>query len=145
MLVAAIQHKSAITEHTSPPSLASLPSTDPIPPGYHRAPDWAPYVAQQLFRYIISLRLRAFPGSTRGRETACQCRRHKRCRLDLWVRRIPWKGTWQPTQYSCLENPTNRDAWWATVRGVAKSQTGLKREHTPTRCVSTLENPQNML
>ena len=97
MLVAAIQHKSAIIEHTSPPSLASLPSTDPIPAGYHRAPDWAPYAAQQLFRYIISLRLRAFPGSTRGKETACQCRRHKRRGFDLWVRKIPWKRTWQST------------------------------------------------
>ena len=25
--------------------------------------------------------------------------------------------------YSCLENPMNRGAWWATVYGVAKSQT----------------------
>ena len=30
-------------------------------------------------------------------------------------------------QYSCLENPMDRGAWWATVRGVAKSQTQLKR------------------
>ena len=28
-----------------------------------------------------------------------------------------------PLQYSCLENPTNRRAWWATVHGVKKSQT----------------------
>ena len=28
-------------------------------------------------------------------------------------------------QYSCLENPTDGGAWWATVRGVAKSQTRL--------------------
>ena len=26
-------------------------------------------------------------------------------------------------QYSCLENPTDRRAWWAIVQGVAKSQT----------------------
>ena len=26
-------------------------------------------------------------------------------------------------QYSCLENPMDRGAWWATVGGVAKSQT----------------------
>ena len=26
-------------------------------------------------------------------------------------------------QYSCLENPMNRGAWWATVHRVAKSQT----------------------
>ena len=30
-----------------------------------------------------------------------------------------------PLQYSCLENPTDRGAWWATVHGVGKSQTRL--------------------
>ena len=31
-----------------------------------------------------------------------------------------------PLQYSCLENPMDRGAWWATVHRVAKSQTWLK-------------------
>ena len=31
-----------------------------------------------------------------------------------------------PLQYSCLENPMDRGAWWATVHGVPESQTGLK-------------------
>ena len=30
-----------------------------------------------------------------------------------------------PPQYSCLENPIDRGAWWATVHGVAESQTRL--------------------
>ena len=30
-----------------------------------------------------------------------------------------------PLQYSCLENPMDRVDWWATVQGVAKSQTSL--------------------
>ena len=30
-----------------------------------------------------------------------------------------------PLQYSCLENPMDREAWWATVHGVAKSRTQL--------------------
>ena len=33
------------------------------------------------------------------------------------------EGNGNPLQYSCLENPTDRGAWWATVQGVAKSQT----------------------
>ena len=37
------------------------------------------------------------------------------------------RGHGNPLQYSCLENPMNRGAWWATVHGVAKSQTGLKQ------------------
>ena len=32
-----------------------------------------------------------------------------------------------PLQYSCLENPMDRGAWWAAVHGVAQSWTGLKR------------------
>ena len=39
--------------------------------------------------------------------------------------RSPWRRTWQPLQYSCLENPTDRGAWRATVHGVAKSWTRL--------------------
>ena len=37
--------------------------------------------------------------------------------------RSPGGGNGNPLQPSCLENPTDRAAWWATVRRVAKSQT----------------------
>ena len=33
------------------------------------------------------------------------------------------KGNGTPLQYSCLENPMDGGAWWAAVRGVAKSRT----------------------
>ena len=36
--------------------------------------------------------------------------------------RSPGEGNGNPLQYSCLENPTDRGAWWATAHGVAKSQ-----------------------
>ena len=39
----------------------------------------------------------------------------------------PRGGHGDPLQYSCLENPMEREAWWATVHGVTKSQTQLKR------------------
>ena len=49
---------------------------------------------------------------------------------ETWVRssilgseRSPGEGNGNPLQYSCLENPMNRGAWWATVPGVAKSWT----------------------
>ena len=35
------------------------------------------------------------------------------------------EGNGTPLQYSCLENPMDRGAWWAAVHGVAKSQTWL--------------------
>ena len=37
--------------------------------------------------------------------------------------RSPGEGNGNPLQYSCLENHMDRGAWWATVHGVAKSQT----------------------
>ena len=36
---------------------------------------------------------------------------------------FPGEGHGNPLQYSCLENPMGRGAWWATVYGVAKSET----------------------
>ena len=39
--------------------------------------------------------------------------------------RSPGEGNGNPLQYSCLENPMEGGAWWATVHGVAKSQTRL--------------------
>ena len=39
--------------------------------------------------------------------------------------RSPGEGNGNPLRYSCLENPMDRGAWWATEHGVAKSQTGL--------------------
>ena len=44
---------------------------------------------------------------------------------------IPWlgissgEGNGNPLQYSCLENDMDREAWWAIVHGVTKSQTRL--------------------
>ena len=38
-------------------------------------------------------------------------------------------GHSNPLQYSCLENPMDRGAWWATVHGVTKSQTRLSDYH----------------
>ena len=39
---------------------------------------------------------------------------------------IYWRRAWQPLQYSCLQNPMDRGAWWAAIYRVAKSRTRLK-------------------
>ena len=44
--------------------------------------------------------------------------------------RSPGGGHSNPLQYSCLETPTDRRALWATVHGVMKSRTELKRLST---------------
>ena len=59
---------------------------------------------------------------TYGKEPACQYRRHNRRGFDPWIGTIPWR---RKLQYSCLENPTDRGAWWTIVHRVAKSQTQL--------------------
>ena len=43
------------------------------------------------------------------------------------------KGNGNPLQYSCLENPRNREAWRATVHGVAKTRTRLSDCHSLTQ------------
>ena len=44
--------------------------------------------------------------------------------IPRWIR-SSGEGDGNPLQYSCLENSMDRGAWWATVHGVAKSQTWL--------------------
>ena len=51
-------------------------------------------------------------------------------RIHLPMQHIPGLGRppgeeMEPTPVFCLENPTDRGAWWATVHGVRKSQTRL--------------------
>ena len=48
--------------------------------------------------------------------------------------RSPGGGHGSPLQYSCLENPMDRGAWWATVHVVAKSHTWPKRLSTHNQC-----------
>ena len=60
-----------------------------------------------------------------GKESAYQCRRLRKGKFNSWVGRSPEGGNGNPLQYSCLENPMDRGAWWATLHGVTKSQTWL--------------------
>ena len=59
-------------------------------------------------------------------------RRHRRCRFNPLVGKIPSRKNVHPFQHSCLGNPMDRGAWWATVHGtdcltlwLAKNQTQL--------------------
>ena len=40
---------------------------------------------------------RGFSDDTSGKESTCQCRRHKKHRFNPWVGKIPWRKKWQPT------------------------------------------------
>ena len=75
-----------------------------------------------------------FPGDASSKEPGCQCRRCKTLGFDPWVRKILWRRKWRhPFQYSCLENPTDRQARWAMVHRVAMSKTRSKRLSTHTQ------------
>ena len=39
-----------------------------------------------------------------SKESACQCRRHRRCRFNSCVRKTPWRNKWQPTPIFLLGN-----------------------------------------
>ena len=43
--------------------------------------------------------------------------------------RSPGEGHGNPLQYSCLENPRDRGAWWAKVHGVIKIRTWQRKWH----------------
>ena len=64
---------------------------------------------------------RAFPGGSDWKESACN---EGDPGLTPEWGRSPAKGNGNPLQYSCLEKSMDREAWLATIHGVAKSQTG---------------------
>ena len=65
-----------------------------------------------------------------GKESACQCRRHKRQRSDSWVRKIPWHRNDNLLLYSCIENSMDRGAWQVIVHEVAKESDTTERLST---------------
>ena len=66
-----------------------------------------------------------------GEESACQCKRHKRCRFDPWVGKIAWRRKWQPTPVLLPGKSQGQRSLAATVQGVAQSRT-RQRTHTHT-------------
>ena len=55
--------------------------------------------------------------SSVGKESACNV---GDLGLIPGLGRSPGEGNGNPLQYSCLENPMDRGAWWATVHGIAR-------------------------
>ena len=63
-----------------------------------------------------------------GKESACQCRKHRRHGFSPGLGRFPAVGDGNPLQYSCLGNPMDRGAWWTSVHGLTKSWTQLSKD-----------------
>ena len=70
---------------------------------------------------------RPFPGGSEGKTSACNAG-------DLGSipgsGRSPGEGNGNPLQYSCLENPMDREAWKTTVHGIAKNSDTTERLHS---------------
>ena len=63
---------------------------------------------------------KGFPDSSDGKASACNAGDPGSIPV---LERSPGEGNGYPLQYACMKNPMDRGAWWATVHGVAKSQT----------------------
>ena len=67
-----------------------------------------------------------FPRWLSGKESTCQCSKHRRPGFYSWVETIPWRRNWQTSSSSPAFLPEksqgqDRGTWQATVHGVAKS------------------------
>ena len=69
---------------------------------------------------ILGTLHRDFPGGLDGKASCLQC---GRLGSIPGSGRSSGEGNGDPLQYSCLENPMDRGAWWATVHRVSKSRT----------------------
>ena len=83
---------------------------------------------------IIAL---GFPGGSDGKKSACNVGNPG---LIPGLGRSPGEGNGNPLQYSCLEDPMDRGAWWATVHGVTKSWTQQSGwAHTDKYCICKMQ------
>ena len=106
-----IQHKK---ENELPSHETTWRKQKCISPSERSQIEKAKYYAIPIIRY------HGLPCGSDGRESACSAGD-----LGSILRSgiSPGEGNGNPLQYTCLENPMDRGAWWATVHGVAKSQT----------------------
>ena len=74
-----------------------------------------------VFNHLLAGQCGLSNGSE-GKESACNA---GDVGSILGLGRSPGGGHGNPLQYSCLENPLDRGAWWATVHRVTESQTRL--------------------
>ena len=75
-----------------------------------------------LLLHFSTLWWKGFPASSEVKASACNA---QELGSIPGLGRSPGQGNGNPLQYSCLENPMDRGAWWATLHGVAKSWTQL--------------------
>ena len=91
------------------------------------------YTSRSLCIFVSICISTGFPGGSAGKEYTCSSGDTGDTGSIPGLRRSPGGGHGNPLQDSCLENPMDRGAWWATVYGVTKSWTWLSTHtHTST-------------
>ena len=82
-----------------------------------------------LSLYLNKCYYKGFPSGAAVKQSTCNAGDAGDIGLIPGSGRAPGGEHGNPLQYSCLENPMDRGAWWATVRGTAKSWTWLRDYH----------------
>ena len=78
-----------------------------------------------ILHTLLSNVWRGFPGGSDGKESACNVGDPG---SNSGLGRSPGEGNGNPLQYSCLENPKDKEAWQATIHGVAKKSDTTERQ-----------------
>ena len=120
---AKIGSKSSVTFQDSSSQLSSSPLPVPHSPTRILSSCWVShlYPLRYTLGAFVSI-LPSFPGSSDGKSLPA----HAGDPGSIpGPGRSPGEGHGNPLQYSCLENPMDGGAWWATARGVTKTQTRL--------------------
>ena len=75
---------------------------------------------------ILSIRLSWW---LNGKESTCQCRRHRRHGFYPWVGKIPWRRKIVThCSFSCLRNAMDRASWQAIVHGVVEGHSFVTKQ-----------------
>ena len=96
------------------------------------------FIFRKLCNYCVIcpfVSVRGLPWWLRDKESACSAGNTGDMGLIPGLGRSSGGGNSNPFQYSCWENSMDREAWWATIHRVAKSQTWLRQLSTHTRMI----------
>ena len=70
--------------------------------------------------FQVALVIKTTTNKQTNKKPACQCRRCKKHKFDPWVKKIPWRRTWQLTPVFLPGKSMDRGAWWAPDHGVTE-------------------------
>ena len=113
----------------------------------HKFDPWSEKIPHSISPCVLTIRRRQWhptpvllPGESHGWRSLVGCSPwgHQESDTTEWLHvhsslSCIGEGNGNPLQCSCLENPRDRGAWWATVYGVAQSRTRLKRLSSSSR------------